>query len=199
MFEELQNLMGESYNEQMTVEDINNFFKGKKMVDLTKGGYVGIDKYNRIESEKNNLSNQIEALKLNGNKKEEPKDEKDIRISKLEEEIRNGKINNNKMKIVSLTSQGRGKLEIKDDDEEFSKVLNLLASDNEENSNLIGSYLANIINKAYEAGKNEANKQGLRDMSNPQNGSDGGNAKKSLAEELAKAAKSSNNSDYYFK
>ena len=94
MFEELQNLMGESYNEQMTVEDINNFFKGKKMVDLTKGGYVGIDKYNRIESEKNNLSNQIEALKLNGNKKEEPKDEKDIRISKLEEEIRNGKINN---------------------------------------------------------------------------------------------------------
>ena len=103
------------------------------------------------------------------------------------------------MKIVSLTSQGRGKLEIKDDDEEFSKVLNLLASDNEENSNLIGSYLANIINKAYEAGKNEANKQGLRDMSNPQNGSDGGNAKKSLAEELAKAAKSSNNSDYYFK
>lgn len=199
MFEELQNLMGESYNEQMTVEDINNFFKGKKMVDLTKGGYVGIDKYNRIENEKNNLSNQIEALKLNGNKKEEPKDEKDIRISKLEEEIRNGKINNNKMKIVSLTSQGRGKLEIKDDDEEFSKVLNLLASDNEENSNLIGSYLANIINKAYEAGKNEANKQGLRDMSNPQNGSDGGNAKKSLAEELAKAAKSSNNSDYYFK
>ena len=44
--DELQALMGDSYKEGLTVEDITNFMKGKKFADLSQGGYVDVNKYN---------------------------------------------------------------------------------------------------------------------------------------------------------
>ena len=43
----LQELLGEAYNENMSIEDINNALQGKNLADLSTGNYVDINKYNR--------------------------------------------------------------------------------------------------------------------------------------------------------
>lgn len=45
--ENLKNLLGESYNENITLDEINTFLEGKKLVDLNGGGYVSKDKYQK--------------------------------------------------------------------------------------------------------------------------------------------------------
>ena len=42
--DELQALLGDSYKEGMTIEEIGEFFKGKKFADLSTGNYVDKNK-----------------------------------------------------------------------------------------------------------------------------------------------------------
>ena len=47
MFENLKDMMGDAYKADMTAEDVNNFFAGKKFTDLSTGLYVDKNKYER--------------------------------------------------------------------------------------------------------------------------------------------------------
>lgn len=61
---ELQKLMGDSYKEGLTVEDITNFMKGKNFADLSQGGYVDVNKYNaEVASLNKQLTEKDNSLK----------------------------------------------------------------------------------------------------------------------------------------
>lgn len=51
MGDNLKNLMGESYHDGITVEEIETFFNGKKYADLGSGKYVDKAKFDRTEQE----------------------------------------------------------------------------------------------------------------------------------------------------
>lgn len=61
--ENIKNLMGDKYHDGVTLEEINAFLDGKKLVNLNDGGYVAKDKFERIESEKKQLLNDMNTLK----------------------------------------------------------------------------------------------------------------------------------------
>ena len=63
-FVDLQTLMGESYKEGITIDEINAFLSDKKFADLSTGAYVDKNKYeNEIEDLKTKLGEKDTALK----------------------------------------------------------------------------------------------------------------------------------------
>ena len=66
--DELQKLMGDSYKEGLTVEDITNFMKGKNFADLSQGGYVDKNKYEAdINDYKKQISDRDNTIKTKDN------------------------------------------------------------------------------------------------------------------------------------
>lgn len=57
--ENLKNLMGESYKEDLSVQDINDFLQDKNYVDLKSGNYVAKDKYQKAVDKYNDALNQL--------------------------------------------------------------------------------------------------------------------------------------------
>jgi len=55
MGEDLKTLMGDAYHDGITVEEIDTFVKGGKIVNLSSGKYVDKSKFDRIESELSGL------------------------------------------------------------------------------------------------------------------------------------------------
>ena len=47
----LKTLMGNAYHENLTIEEVDAFLTGKKLADLSSGGYVAKDKFSKIEAE----------------------------------------------------------------------------------------------------------------------------------------------------
>ena len=58
----LKKLMGSSYHEGITVEEINTFLGSGKFVNLNDGNYVDKDKYNKAVSEKDQLKSSLDEL-----------------------------------------------------------------------------------------------------------------------------------------
>jgi hypothetical protein len=50
MNEELKALLGDSYKENMTLEDVAAFFKGKKFADLSTGKYFYFQAFKKAAS-----------------------------------------------------------------------------------------------------------------------------------------------------
>lgn len=60
--ENLKKLMGSAYKEGITVEEINAFLGSHKVVDLSLGGYVDKDKYDRAVNDKSALQTKYDEL-----------------------------------------------------------------------------------------------------------------------------------------
>lgn len=57
--ENLKNLMGESFKEDLTLQEINDFLQDKNLVDLKSGNYVAKDKYQKQVDKYNEALNQL--------------------------------------------------------------------------------------------------------------------------------------------
>lgn len=57
--ENLKNLMGESFKEDLTLQEINDFLQDKNYVDLKSGNYVAKDKYQKQVDKYNEALNQL--------------------------------------------------------------------------------------------------------------------------------------------
>ena len=57
--ENLKNLMGDSFKDGLSLEEINTFLDGKKLIDLNSGNYVSKEKYEKIVSKNTELANQL--------------------------------------------------------------------------------------------------------------------------------------------
>lgn len=49
--ENIKKLLGDSYHEGITIEEVETFLKDKKLVDLSTGRYVDKDKYDRLNDD----------------------------------------------------------------------------------------------------------------------------------------------------
>ena len=60
--ENLKKLMGSSYHDGITVEEINTFLASGKFVNLNDGNYVDKSKYDRVVSEKDQIKSSLDEL-----------------------------------------------------------------------------------------------------------------------------------------
>ena len=147
--------LGSDYKEEMTAEEVITALGGKKIVDLSKGGYVSEDKYTNAVNDKKKAEKDYNTLKMSQMSEEEKRDEalkeKDNRIAEVEKELR--KAQSEKVFAASGLAE-----------EDYASVVDFVTPEQ------AVSFVA-IINKAKEAAKQEAKEQAMRDFKSPQGGS----------------------------
>lgn len=171
---DLQKLLGDAYQEGMSIEDINTALQGKNLVDLSTGGYVDVNKYNR---ELNDLRSQIATkdAEINNAKNSAKTNatnnaENNALIEQLQQQVREQGIESNKLRAVAGISEAKGLLEIKEDDESYTSFLTSVSELDKEVSNNIVKYFNTQIKNAYEKGKNDSVKNNLGNMGKQQLG-----------------------------
>jgi len=186
MEEQLKELMGETYKENMTTEEIQSFFKNQV---LSGGNYVNREK---AEAEKKKLQEALDAknIELQNKMTDEEKQaaaDKALQeqLELLQKQLLEGKVNNSQYKATSITAKARLNSGIADDDKEFGEFISAIATDDEEKTSKIANYVNTLVQKAYEKGKADVTKDKLGGMGNFKTGSNSDPNTKTEAEERA--------------
>lgn len=192
MEEMLKELLGDSYRENLTKEEIQKFFKDQV---LSSGEY---ENKNKAQAEKKQLDEQIKSLKKQIAEKmtdDEKKAQADLetqkQIEELQKQLAESRASNSKNTVFGLLADARTKSGIKDDDKDFASFISEIAFEDSSKSENVGKYIAEIVNKAYENGKSEATKKSLGKMgssfSEGSEGAEGGTEKGSFGKQLAQS------------
>ena len=203
--DELQALLGDSYKEGMTIEEVGEFFKGKKFADLSTGNYVDKNKYT---NEINNLNNQLSQTKqeLNDKLSDDEKNAKASeaqaeRIKQLEKLLSDNTISGNKNTVNSIMTSSRDILGIDAEDTDFKSFVDSITTEDTENSTRVANYVSKVIKDAYEKGKDDATKDSMGNFGKGkgQQGSDGEDEIGSMGKKLAGLNKTNSKKDFdYF-
>lgn len=204
MNEELQKLMGDSYKEGLTVEDIANFMKGKSFVDLSKGGYVDVNKYNKEIGELNTKlteKDQVIQSKMSDDElAQQAQKDKDAEIERLKKLLSDNTITTNKSLANSSLVEGLGLLGMKSDDSEFVKFMDNITSEDGTKTSSIAQYVNKLIKNAYEKGKKDSTKDAMGNFGKQQGGSKPGSGESEigkLGKELAQQSVNKKKFDYF--
>lgn len=199
---DLKELLGDAYKEGMTFDEVSGALSKMKLADLSTGNYVkkemaDADKA-RLVKEKEELEGQLNAKLTDDEKAVKIVEEKDKQIEKLMKQLKDNTISNNRSKLYSLTSETRAKLDIGDDNEEFSKFANLITVENNDDSSYISSYISKIMKNAYERGIEDAKKEQIVHNKMKQGG-DASQAKdENYGTKIAKRNKQSSKATYNY-
>jgi predicted nucleic acid-binding Zn-ribbon protein len=196
----LQELLGEAYNENMSIEDINNALQGKNLADLSTGNYVDINKYNReIQDLQAKLSKKESEIQTVNNNATNESSENQALIQTLQEQLKALEKENNKSNAVASMSEFKTLLEIKDTDSEYNSFLDNVSSLDKEMARNISSYFGKQIKSAYEKGKQDGLKNGLGEMGKQKGSSSTGGKSENFGKELAQKMNANNPTFDYFK
>lgn len=161
----LKEILGDSYKEGMTFEEVSNFFDGKKFADLSTGNYVDKNKY---ENEVNDLKTKLEAKttelknKLNDDEKLAlSQQEKDAEIEKLKNMLKDNKISGNKNTVNGIMLSAREVLGLDMNDRDFSTFVDNITTEDSDKSSKIANYVSKLVKDAYEKGKKDSTKNNM--------------------------------------
>lgn len=192
MDEELKKIMGDAYKEDMTSDDIQNFFKNSILGD---GKYVRKEKADadlkELKEKLDNTTKELENKMTDDEKKALADEETKKRIKELENQLLQSTVSNNEAKAIGITSKARMVSGVKDDDKDFADFIKTIINDNEDNSLKVAKYINTLCEKAYEKGKADITKNKLGGMGNFHTGddSDNNNIKNIMAEKAKELAK----------
>lgn len=196
----LQELLGEAYKEDMSIEDINNALQGKNLADLSTGNYVDINKYNReiqdLQAKLTKKESEIQTVNTNANHESS---ENQALINQLQEQLKALELESNKSNAIASMSEAKTLLEIKDNDVEYASFLDNLSGLNKDVSHNLTSYVSKQIKNAYEKGKQDGMKNGLGDMGKQKGSSSNGAKKENFGKELAQKMNANVSTVDYFK
>ncbi len=203
---DLKTLLGDSYHDGMTTDEINTALSGMKIANLSDGKYVDKNKYEAdIKAKDDALAKKAQELaaKMTADEKAAAEQaEKDALIESLKAQISQGKVESSKSVAESVMSQSKTILGIKDDDSTYANFISSIAGENVEATKALATYINKMINDGYEKGKKDATKDGLGAFSKDIKIDGGKDGKKddNIGTKLAKMTVGNNaNSDYYFK
>lgn len=196
----LQELLGEAYKDDMSIEDINNALQGKNLADLSTGNYVDINKYNReiqdLQAKLTKKESEIQTVNTNANHESS---ENQALINQLQEQLKALELESNKSNAIASMSEAKTLLEIKDNDVEYASFLDNLSGLNKDVSHNLTSYVSKQIKNAYEKGKQDGLKNGLGDMGKQKGSSSNGAKKENFGKELAQKMNANVSTVDYFK
>lgn len=204
-FVDLQTLMGESYKEGITIDEINTFLSDKKFADLSTGAYVDKNKYEAdVKAKDDEIKQYKETIKSkmsDDEQKLESEKEKDQLIESLKQQILASNIQNAKSSAESILAETKSLLGIKDDDKAYGAFVDSISSDDLENTKTLAKYIGKLVHDSYEKGKKDFAKDSLGKFSNGVDTSSSNDGKVlALGTELAKLNTSNKvDSELYFK
>lgn len=207
MNEELKALLGDSYKEGMTLEEVGAFFKGKKFADLSTGNYVDKAKFdnqiNALNTQLSEKEKELNAKLTDEEKNVKASQEQAKRIQYLEKQLRENTINGNKNVANSILQNSRDILGIQATDNDFVSFVDMFTTEDSEKTNKIANYVSKIVNDSYEKGKQDATKDAMGSFGQhkSQNGNSGNKEISDLGKQLAQEKININKEakDLYFK
>lgn len=188
----LQEMLGESFHEGMSIDEINAALSGKKFADLSTGAYVDKNKYEAdLRLKDNELQRKAQELsaKMTAEEKAQAKEaEKDALIETLKKQILDSNVYNSKSTAESILSSSKNILGIADGDASYEAFIGSISSDNLDNTKTLATYINKLVQDSYKKGKNDASKDNLGAFSkNVSTASSGdGKATENFGAQLAK-------------
>ena len=195
MEETLKEIMGESYKDSMSKDEIQAFFK--KQI-LSSGEYTNSGKANAEKQELNskisNLQAQLEAKMTDDEKNKKANADTQKLIQDLQKQLAESKSNQSKMSAISLLAEAKLKAGIKDDDNDFDNFISEISFEDNDKTTKISKYISKIVSDAYEIGKNEAikNKLGKLGYFKENSGTDSDDDEGAFGRQLAQSTKREN-------
>ena len=203
---ELQALMGDSYKEGMTAEEIGKFFEGKKFADLSTGNYVDKAKYdnqlNSLNAKLSEKQKELDAKLTDEEKSAKANQEQAQRIEDLEKMLRENTISGNKNVVNSVLQGSRDILGIQSTDKDFLSFVENITTEDGEKANSIANYVSKIIKDSYEKGKQDATKDAMGNFGKQKSQGTNSNGSKEigdLGKRLAETKKGKKEQFDYFK
>ena len=203
--DELKALLGDSYKDGMTVEEIGEFFKGKNFKDLSSGQYVDKNKFDskvdELTKALNEKTNELNSKLTDDEKSQQASAEQQKEIERLKSLLSENKIDSNKVAVNGILTNVKNDLEIKDGDERFTKFLESIVSEDSAKSSEIANYVSELVKKSYEKGKTDATKDSMGNFGKSKNGSGDNKSQNEIGEIGKRIAKNNTikKSDYdYF-
>lgn len=204
-FEFMKDLMGDSYKDGITLDEVKTFMSGKKFADLSTGNYVDKNKYtNEVTSLQGQLTDAQTQLKnkmTDDEKIVQAQKDKDAEIEKLKQLLYANTITGNKNIVINELTNSRDILGIDSGDKDFQTFVDNITVEDSDKSNNVAKYVSKIVKNAYEKGKQDAVKDAMGDFgkgkgkSNP----DGKETIGSMGKRLAEQNKPSGEKFDYFK
>lgn len=166
--DELQALMGDSYKEGMTLEDVSAFLKGKNFKDLSTGNYVDKSKFdsrvNELTQQLNEKTNALNSKLTDEEKSKNASAEQAKEIERLKQLLSENTITGNKNTVNSIMTGARDILGIDAGDEQFVNFVESITTEDTNKSNSVANYVSKIIKDSYEKGKQDALKDSMGDF-----------------------------------
>lgn len=189
MFENLKGVLGDVYHDDITAEEVNNFFSGKKFTDLSTGQYVDKNKYDRDILELNNKisekQNALNSKMTDDEKRAADFKSKDAEIERLQTLLRENTLVTNKGIAENATSSVKALLGLKDDDDDFNSFISNITTEDNAKTSSISKYVTKLINDAYEKGKKDSTREAMGNFGKSQGEGNHG-AKKDDEDNLGK-------------
>ena len=164
----LKELMGDAFKDGITVEEITNFFEGKKFADLGTGQYVDKNKFdntvNDLTKKLTDANNQLNAKLSDDEKAQQAQQEQIAEIERLKKLLSENTINGNKNTIVSVLASTRETLGVDVADKDFTKFVENITTEDSSKSTEIANYVAKVVKNAYDKGKQDATKDAMGDF-----------------------------------
>lgn len=165
MFENLKNMLGEAYHDDITAEEVNSFFAGKNFADLSTGQFIDKNKYDReiqtLNATITEKENALTAKLTDSEKADKERDDAQKEIQRLTELLKQNTLSGNKNLALGTTADLKSVLNLQDNDSEYQKFIDNIVSDNADKTNSIAKYVNKAVKDAYEKGKKDAMKDSL--------------------------------------
>lgn len=204
-FEFMKDLMGDSYKEGITLDEVKTFMSGKKFADLSTGNYVDKNKYtneiNSLQGQLTDAQTQLKNKMTDDEKIVQAQKDKDAEIEKLKQLLSANTITGNKNMVVSELTNSRDILGIDSSDKDFQTFVDNITVEDSDKSNTVAKYVSKIVKDAYEKGKQDAVKDAMGNFGKGKgkSGSDGKDEIGSIGKRLAEQNKPNGERFDYFK
>lgn len=164
-FEFMKDLMGDSYKDGITLDEVKTFMSGKKFADLSTGNYVDKNKYtnevNSLQGQLTDAQTQLKNKMTDDEKIVQAQKDKDAEIEKLKQLLSANTITGNKNMVVSELTNSRDILGIDSSDKDFQTFVDNITVEDSDKSNNVAKYVSKIVKDAYDKGKQDAVKDAM--------------------------------------
>lgn len=184
----LKEMLGDSYKEGMTFDDVSAFFEGKNYADLSTGNYVDKNKYdnkvNELSGQLKDTQNKLNEKLTDDEKTAKASQDQANRIKELEKLLSDNTIASNKNLVNNTLTGVRDILELKADDKDYvAFVENVTTEDGNKTTSVI-NYVSKLVKDSYEKGKKDALKDEMGNF-----GKNKGQGSSSKEDEIGKLGK----------
>lgn len=190
----LQEMLGDSYKEGMTFDEVANFFEGKNFADLSTGAYVDKNKFdnqvNSLTKQLNETKNQLNAKLTDDEKNAQASQQQADRIKELEKMLKDNTIASNKNLVNNTLTNARDTLGLDANDKEYISFVDNITGEDSTKTTSVANYISKLVNDSYEKGKQDALKDEMGNFG--KNKGQGANSGEKVVGQLGKELASKN-------